>query len=161
MNKAIFDKDESNKTITVTRKYDVPRSKVWEAWTTSELLQKWWGPEPWKAITKSFEFKEGGHWLYAMTGPEGEKHWAILEYLTINPEDSFTARDAFCDEEGVVNTELPNNDWQTVFKETDGGTTVIVTIVFASAEDMKKLTEMGFEEGFTMGLDQLEALLTE
>lgn len=67
-----FTVDKHNNTITIICEYDAPLEKVWKAWTTSEMLDQWWGPKPWRAITKSLDFREGGHWHYSMNGPEGE-----------------------------------------------------------------------------------------
>lgn len=141
------------------RSFDASRSKVWKYFTTQELLEKWWGPAPYKVTTKSFDFTEGGHWHYSMNGPEGDVHWCMETFHTIVPEERFTATDAFCDENGVTNTELPTNDWLTEFADEGEGTKVTVTITFKSKEDMDKLVEMGFEQGFDTGLNQLETLL--
>ncbi len=76
---------ESNQLI-AERSFAAPKSKVWKYYTTAELLDKWWGPEPYKAVTKSFDFSEGGHWHYVMQGPEGDAHFCINNYKTIDPE---------------------------------------------------------------------------
>lgn len=96
-----------------------------------------------------------------MVGPEGEKHWAVVEYETIDPENSFTAQDAFSDENGVKSSDMPQMKWVLEFKDTGESTTVVVTITFANEEDMQKIIDMGFEEGFTMGLDNLDEVLAE
>jgi len=59
----------------------------------------------------------------------------------------------------VVNPDLPGNVWRNEFKADGQETEVLVTLTFVSADDMKTIVEMGFKEGFSMGLDQLEALL--
>ncbi len=160
MQQPIVTKDEANKTITIERMFSAPRAKVWQAWTTRELLEPWWAPKPWKAVTKSFDFSEGGRWLYYMEGPDGTKSWSLIDYLTIDPEHGFTAKDAFCDEEGNLNPDMPATDWNIQFSEQDGQTKIMVKLVFASLESMKQIIEMGFEEGFSMGLNQLEELLS-
>jgi PhnB protein len=71
----------------------------------------------------------------------------------------FTGFDTFCDEEGTTNRDLPAMDWDNRFEGDDKRTDVRVTITFVSAEDMQRIVEMGFKEGFTMGLDQLDQLL--
>ena len=71
-----IEKDLDNKKMTITRSFDAPVSDVWRAWTESELLDQWWAPKPWKAETKSMDFRVGGYWLYAMVGPDNTKHWA-------------------------------------------------------------------------------------
>ena len=53
---------------------DVSLELLWNAWTTSELLDKWWAPRPYVTKTKSMEFKKGGTWLYAMVSPANEIH---------------------------------------------------------------------------------------
>lgn len=155
----IVTKNEANKTITIERTFAAPRSKVWKAWTTSEQLDKWWGPKPWNAITKSFDFSEGGRWLYNMQGPDGTAAWCLNDYKTIDPENSFTAMDAFCDEQGKLNPDMPSTNWLVEFTENKGKTKVLVTLSFDSIEAMNTLIEMGFKEGFTMGLNQLDELL--
>ena len=63
-----FEVNKENKTIAIQREFDADPQLVWSAWTTAELLDQWWGPRPWRAETKKMDFREGGHWLYAMVG---------------------------------------------------------------------------------------------
>ncbi|MBP7134373.1 SRPBCC domain-containing protein [Patescibacteria group bacterium] len=159
MNKPLIRKDVAKKTITVERTFAAPRARVWEAWTKSELLEKWWAPKPWIAVTKTFDFREGGHWHYYMQGPDGTKAWCWIGYETIDAENSFTARDAFCDENAVLAEGGPNMHWLNVFQDQGEATHVTATITFASEADMEKIIAMGFEEGFSMGLGNLDELL--
>lgn len=152
-------KDFTNKTVHISREFNASLKTVWEACTKSEILDQWWAPKPWKAETKSMNFKEGGFWLYAMAGPEGEKHWGKLTYLEINPLKNFQAEDAFCDENGNVNPELPVTKWNNVFTETENGTRVEYFLQFDKVEDLEKIIEMGFEEGVATASDGLEELL--
>lgn len=161
MSKTIFTTGTDKKSMVIERTFTSPLKKVWQAWTTQELLEQWWAPLPWKAVTKTFDFSEGGQWLYAMTSPEGEKHWAVVRYQEIDPEKYFTALDQFCDEEGIPNPDMPSNVWTNVFKAEGDKTHLKVTLTFTAAQDMDKIVEMGFKEGFTQGLDQLEALLQQ
>ena len=69
----IYTKDLENKKIKVTREFDAPVEKVWRAWTEKELLDQWWAPRPWKAVTQSMNFSNGGTWLYYMEGPDGSR----------------------------------------------------------------------------------------
>lgn len=154
-----FKVNKENKTIAIQREFDADSSLVWSAWTTAELLDQWWGPKPWRAETKKLDFREGGHWLYAMVGPEGEKHWSKAEYIKIADEKSFTAKDGFCDEDGVINTNFPQNLWDNQFSQQQGKTLVSVLLTFDTLDDLEKIIEMGFQEGFTMGLNQLDELL--
>jgi uncharacterized glyoxalase superfamily protein PhnB/uncharacterized protein YndB with AHSA1/START domain len=149
-------KDLKNKKITITRNFDATPEQVWRAWTEPELLDQWWAPKPWKAETKRMEFKVGGHWLYAMVGPDGTKHWARADYTTITPHKTFSAYDSFCDENGTPSDLAPSMSWKNEFKATNEGTQVTVQISFKSETDLEKILEMGFESGFTAALGNLE-----
>src|ERR1700761_8173932 len=94
-------KDLVNKKLHVTREFDAPIKNVWQCWTDKDLLDKWWAPKPWKAETKTMDFKEAGQWVYAMKGPDGSKHWARSDFEKINPQQSYTCTSNFCNEEGV------------------------------------------------------------
>jgi uncharacterized protein YndB with AHSA1/START domain len=148
-------KDTQNKKVFVVREFNAPVADVWRAWTEASLLEQWWAPLPWKAKTKTMNFTEGGHWLYAMVGPEGEEHWAKVIYDKIEDQKYYIARDMFCDENGNPSNELPGMIWKNSFTPSSKGTKVEVEMTFKSEEDMQKIFEMGFEEGFTLALNQL------
>lgn len=154
-----FTVDKHNNTITIIREYDAPLEKVWKAWTTSEMLDQWWGPKPWRAITKSLDFREGGHWHYSMNGPEGEVQWGKFDYLTIEPNESFTGKDGFSDENGTLDTTLPQNHWELRMSQTGNTVMVDMLLTFEKAEDIYTYIDMGFKEGITQTLDQLEEIL--
>jgi len=151
--------DKENKQLRVTREFAAPLSKVWAAYTQSELLDQWWAPKPWKANTKEMEFKDGGHWLYVMAGPEGEKHWCREDFQLIKPMKSFKAVDAFCDSSGKVNDEFPKSTWVIEFSEANDKTTVKIEMQCETVTDLEKYIEMGFREGFTAALGNLDELL--
>lgn len=158
-NTTSVNKDVANKRITVVREFDAPVEQVWKAWTQQELLDNWWAPKPWKAKTKKMDFRPGGYWLYAMIGPQGEEHWARVDFNTIEQNRMFTAEDYFSDENGNRSNDMPGMKWRNSFTSTGSGTKVTVEITFASEQDMNKILEMGFEEGFTSALGNLDEVL--
>lgn len=151
-----FTVDKENKTINIKREFDAEVGLVWKAWTTAELLDQWWAPKPWRAETKTMDFREGGFWHYAMVGPEGEKHWGKATYITIETEKSFMAKDGFCDDNGTINHDFPENLWENKFIPKENITEVDVLLTFDSLADLEKTIEMGFKEGFTMALENLD-----
>lgn len=159
--KTIFTKDASNKKMNVTREFSAPVEKTWAAWTKPEMLDQWWAPKPWRAETKSMDFKEGGTWLYCMVGPGGERHWARVDYKKITVLKSFNAHDSFSDEKGSPVKEPPGMDWKVEFNKTNSGTQVQVEITFASEKDLNTIVAMGFEQGFAMAHDNLDELLSK
>lgn len=157
----IYKKDLDNRKIYVKREFDAPVEKVWRAWTEPGLLDQWWAPRPWKAITMSMDFKNGGRWFYYMEGPDGSKHYCSADYTAIVPNKSYEALDAFCDEKGNINTTFPRMQWKVEFKKVNGATQVEVEISFDSVESLNKIVEMGFEEGFAMAHNNLDEVLAK
>ena len=159
-----FTKDTANKQLHVMRTFNAPQEKVWKAWTDSTILDQWWGPKPWNAKTKIMDFRVGGMWLYTMVGPDGSNNemWSKVEFNAINAPYSFESTNFFCDENGDRLPAFPNTThWAVNMKEENGVTTVNVTLTFDELAGLEKLVAMGFQGGFTMGLQQLEELLQE
>ena len=154
-----FDIDKAKSTVTVEREFDAPLDKVWAAWTESDLLEKWWAPQPYKVETKSMDFRVGGFWIYAMVSPENEKHWCREDYETIDELKSYSFLDAFCDEDGNITNEFPRSAWTNTFTKDGDKTLVNIVIKHDSPEDLEKILDMGFKDGFTAGLENLDALL--
>lgn len=158
-----FTVDKANKKINIEREFAAPLATVWAAWTQAELLDQWWAPRPWMAKTKTMDFKVGGYWLYAMTGPEGEAHWCKLNYKSISPLKNYTALDAFCDENGTpAEPAFPNSLWNNTFSENGDHTTLVsIEITYASLDDLENIIKMGFQGGFTMCVGNLDELLAK
>lgn len=154
-----FSVDKENKKIKVERDFEAPLAKVWSAWTESHWLDQWWAPKPWQARTKKMDFTEGGYWLYAMVGPDGTKMWSRADYESIIPQRTFSGRDSFCDEEGNIDEKFPTSFWTVDFFEKQGSTRLNIEIIFNELTDLEKYIEMGFKEGFTAGMENLDALL--
>jgi uncharacterized protein YndB with AHSA1/START domain len=157
----LISKDLKNKKISVKREFDAPLSMIWKAWTERQLLDQWWAPKPWMAKTKTMIFKNGGSWLYAMTGPDGTSMWNIIEFSDVQREKGFQAVSAFCDENGKKNTDFPVMYWKNVFSAMGSETLVEVEISFTNEADMEKIIAMGFEAGFTAALGNLDELLAK
>lgn len=153
-----FSVDKENSKIKVQREFAASRARVWAAWTESELLDQWWAPKPYKTKTKTMDFREGGHWLYAMIGPNGERHWCRADYKSIKTMESYSAKDSFCDENGKVTEEFPGALWTNVFKENGNSTIVDIEIVYKSKATLEKIIEMGFKEGFTAAMENLDEI---
>ena len=152
-----FTVDKSTKTVFVNREFDANLSLVWDAFTKPEILDQWNAPAPYTAKTKYMNFEVGGKRFYAMVSPEGHEHWSIQKFTSISPKTNFKYLNAFADKD--ENPELPGSDWDLNFSEQNGTTKVSITIYNESLSRMEKMIEMGFQGGFTMGLQQLDELL--
>jgi len=153
-----FTVDKNAQTVVIDREFDAELSLVWDAFTKAEILDQWVAPRPWSSKTKYMDFKVGGRRFYAMVSPEGQEHWAIQRYTSISPKTNFKMFNAFADKD--ENPQLPGSDWDYTFSEQSGKTKVIITIYNESLTRMEKMIEMGFKEGFTASIKNLENLLT-
>lgn len=152
-----FSVNKENNTIHVKRAFAADLNLIWDAWTKPELLDLWWAPQPYRTQTKSMDFREGGSWLYCMISPENEKHWCKADYQKIVPFKSFSGLDAFCDENGKLNVDFPRSLWSNAFIEQTANTTLVdIVISYNSLADLEKIIELGFKEGFTMALGNLD-----
>jgi uncharacterized protein YndB with AHSA1/START domain len=153
-----FTVDKAARTVYINKEFDAELTLVWDAFTKQEILDKWWAPKPWMSKTKSMDFKVGGRRFYAMVSPEGEERsWQIQDYTSISPKTNFKFLSVFADKD--ENPHLPGSNWDLTFSEQNGITKVSITIYNDSLERMEKMIEMGFKEGFTMTLNELETLL--
>ncbi|MCB0280111.1 MAG: SRPBCC domain-containing protein [Calditrichaeota bacterium] len=153
----IIDKEHS--TVYVNHTFNAPQTDVWAAWTKAKILDQWWAPKPWRSVTKSMSFEVGGSRLYAMVGPNGEEHWSLADYTSITPKTNFKSLDGFCDDKGHLNPDMPRSKWNVDFIESNETTTVQVEIKHDTLVDLEMHMKMGFKEGFTATLNELETIL--
>lgn len=154
-----FNVDKEAKQIHVERYFDAPLNLVWSAWTEADLLDLWWAPKPYQACTQSMDFREGGRWHYYMLSPEGEKHYCLFDYEKIIPQQLYAGRDHFCDENENINTAHPSMYWENSFTTSEAGAVVNCKIQFESLNDLETIIQMGFKEGFTMGMENLDGYI--
>lgn len=153
-----FTVDKATKTVFITREFDAELSLVWDAFTKQELLDQWVAPKPYTAKTKHMNFEVGGQRFYAMVSPEGNESWIIQTYNSITPKTNFKMFNAFADKD--ENPQLPGSDWDYTFSDQGETTKVSITIYNESLARMEKMIEMGFKEGYTVTMQNLENLLS-
>jgi len=164
-----FTADKAGKMVFITREFDAERSLVWDAFTKQEILDQWWAPKPFVSKTKYMDFRVGGRRFYAMVSPEGaEIGWQIFDYTSITPKSNFKCLSVFADKDETPH--LPGANWDLTFSEQNarqddpferGITKVSISIYFETLEELEKMIEMGFKEGFTVTLNELELLLLQ
>ncbi len=153
-----FNVDKKNCKVQVVREFAAPLSQVWDAWTQKEILDKWWAPKPYQTVTLGIDFSTGGYWSYKMLSPEGDAHYCRADYSEVIPQKSFSGLDAFCNAEGNINMDFPRQKWNVNFEEQGSKTVVTIEIQYEKLEDLEKIIGMGFKEGFTMALGNLDEL---
>lgn len=84
----------------ITRSFNAPLEKVWNAWTKSELVMRWWGPAGFTAPIANIDFREGGISLVCMRSPEGFEIYNTWTYTRIVPMTSIEFVQHFADKAG-------------------------------------------------------------
>jgi uncharacterized protein YndB with AHSA1/START domain len=153
----------------ISRVYDAPRAKVWQAWTEPSRLKQWWGPRGFKVHTAKVDLRPGGTYLYGMTAPDGSDMWGKFVYREIKAPEKLVFVVSFSDAQGGVTRHPWSPGWpkyilSTVeFSQQGPQTRVSVSWIPHEATDEERRI---FDEGrpsMTQGwggtLDQLEAYL--
>jgi len=140
--------------ITLTRVIDAPAALLFEAYSWPEHIMKWFGPVGWPVTLAEIDFRVGGAFKFAMTGPSGVQNDPFGgTYLEIVPDRKIVYDNGFNFEKMMVVT--------VTFDEVDGKTRLAVHTVFANDKMAKMHIGGGFEEGTNSGLDQLENLAAD
>jgi uncharacterized protein YndB with AHSA1/START domain len=155
-----FRVDREANTLTLVREFQAKRQLVWDCYTKSELLDQWFAPKPMTSRTKSMEFKEGGRWHYAMVDKEGNEYWSVTEYMVIKPIDFYTSMDAFSNEKGEIDFNLPRATWKVTFSDNAPNTIVDILVRYSSLGDLESVIKMGMEEGMRLTLEKLDKFLS-
>jgi uncharacterized protein YndB with AHSA1/START domain len=140
--------------ILITREFDAPRHLVYRAWTTPELVRRWWAGERGEMHVAEIDLRVGGTWRYAMTAQGGFEVAFHGEYREIVENERIVTTEVFegMPGDGVVNV--------VTFHEDDGRTTLELLIECGSRETRDVILESGMETGVQEQMDRLEALVT-
>ncbi|MFZ5783587.1 MAG: SRPBCC domain-containing protein [Pseudomonadota bacterium] len=146
-------RQDGDRELTITRIYDAPAHLLFEAWSRPEHLMRWFGPVGWPVTLCEVDFRKGGRWRMAMTGPSGEQNEPFGGvYLEIVPDRKIVFDNAF---EGNPAKKMVMT---VTFEETAGRTTLTWHTLFMSPAMKDEYVGMGIEAGANSGLDQLETL---
>lgn len=154
-----FTINKENKIIFITREFDADLERVWQAWTTSELLDQWCAPNPYRTETKTMDFREGGFWHYALVSPQGDRHWSRYDYKKIERYKNFTELRVFSDENGTVDPEGLPTECTLVFTGKEGKTLVTITEKYGNPEMFERMATDRHKKGFSLHLKNLDRLL--
>lgn len=101
--------------VDITRKFNAPVERVWQAFTTPQMMKEWWGPENYTCPEAKMDVRKGGKSLLAMKGPDGKTQYSGGTYEEVIPLKKLVTTDQFCDENGKMMTAkeagMPGDDW--------------------------------------------------
>jgi uncharacterized protein YndB with AHSA1/START domain len=142
--------------LVIVRTFDAPARLLFEAFSKPEHIKRWFGPVGWPVTRAEIDFRVGGRFRFAMTGPSGVENTPFGgEYLEIVPDRKIVYDNAF---------EVPGAEKMVVtvtFEEQGGRTVLTMRTLFASARMKRSHVDAGFEQGVASGFDQLAALAAE
>jgi uncharacterized protein YndB with AHSA1/START domain len=145
----------SDREIVMTRVFDAPRELVFEAHSSCEHMERWWGPRKYTVVDCKMDFRPGGEWRIVHRGPDGEEYGFRGEFREIVPPEKIVWTFEFEGMPGHVSVETLTLD------EQDGKTKLTATSVFDSVEDRDGMLESGMEEGAVETWDRLAELLED
>lgn len=114
--------------IRLTRVYDAPVSAVWDAWTITEQVERWWGPRGFTLTTHSKDLRPGGAWRYTMHGPDGTDYPNITTYFVVEPRKKLVY------DHGATDDSPPLFRVTATFSEESGQTTLDLVFALSSPE---------------------------
>lgn len=83
-----------------SRTVKAPVERVWEVWTDSDHLAKWWGPRGFKVFSAKMDLKPGGAFHYGLKSPEGMEIWGKFIYRHLHKPNEIIYLSGFSDAEG-------------------------------------------------------------
>ena len=155
------EKDLDNLTMTVTAEFAADVDRVWALYADPRRLERHWGPPGYPATFVQHELVPGARSHYFMTGPDGDQPHGMWIIREVDEQRSFVVDDAFADEQGEPNTELGFMRMRADFEPVDNGTKVVFVSTFQSREQLQQMLDMGMEQGLTLAMGQIDALLAE
>jgi uncharacterized protein YndB with AHSA1/START domain len=138
--------------IRITREFDAPRYLVYKAWTTPELVERWWHAGRGRVTSIEIDLRVGGTWRYAMVTPDGFEVAFHGEYLEIVPEERIVSTEVYESEPTPAGETLT----AVTFAEYDGRTAVTMLLQCTSRELRDAIIASGMEDGLQDALILLE-----
>ncbi|PZM13873.1 SRPBCC family protein [Rhizobium tubonense] len=146
--------------LSLTRVIDAPRSKIFKAWTTPELVKQWFAPLPWTTPHVEMDVRPGGANLFVMSDPDGNEFPNRGVYLEVVENEKLVFTDAFTS--AWVPSAKAFMVGTITLEDLGGGRTkYTATVLHWSEEDRQAHEKMGFYEGWGQCTDQLAALVAK
>ena len=144
----------SDTQILITREFDAPRHLVYEAWTTPELIKRWWNAKRGEVTVAEVDLRVGGQWRWVMIAQGGFEVAFHGVYRELVPNERIVSTEVF---EGFPDGEAVNTMTLT---ESNGRTTMRVLVQHAVKAHRDAHIESGMEAGMQDAFDLMEEVAT-
>src|SRR5712675_1520146 len=118
----------TDREIVLTRVFDAPRRRVFDAFSKPELLKRWFGPRGWSLPVCEVDLRVGGGFRFVMRRADGREMGMRGVYREITPPERSVHMESFDDYPG-------ESQVTAVFVEDAGKTTLSATVLYTSKED--------------------------
>jgi uncharacterized protein YndB with AHSA1/START domain len=146
--------------IKIVREFNAPKHLVYKAYTTPELIKRWWNAKRGVVTVAEVDLRVGGKWRYVMVTPDGIDVGFHGEFREIVTNQRIVSTEIF---EGVPGMEMPaeqGDDSAAVntvsFTEKNGRTTATMLSEYPSQEIRDMVIQSGMEAGMQDAMDLLE-----
>ena len=143
----------SDRQILITREFDAPKELVWKAWTTPELVRRWWHANRGEMTVCEIDLRVGGSWRYAMVTPDGMEVGFHGEYREIEPFERLVSTEAY---EGIPDADAHAAVDTLTLAEIGDHTLMTVLVEHPTMEGRDMHVESGMEDGMQDAMDLLE-----
>lgn len=145
----------SDREILITRQFDAPAALIFKAWTTPELVKRWWGFDSSEWLVCEIDLRVGGSWRY-VTREEGGYEVAFHgEYREIDAPARIVSTEVF---EAYPDAAALNT---IVFEERAGVTTMTINVLHSHQEHRDAHVASGMEAGMQVSMNRLEDTVAE
>ena len=136
--------------ILIEREFNAPRHLVYKAYTTPDLIKRWWSGDRGEVTLAEVDLRVGGRWRYVMTANPGFEVGFHGEYREIVPNERLVTTEVY---EGMPEGEAVVTH---TFSEKDGRTTLTILMQLPSQADRDAVINSGMEGGMQEAMDHLE-----
>jgi uncharacterized protein YndB with AHSA1/START domain len=141
--------------ILITREFDAPKHLVFKAWTTPELVKRWWSGQRGAVTLAEIDLRVGGMWRYVMVASGGHEVGFHGEFREIVPSERIVSTEVY-EMPGAPEVEAPVNT--VTFTEVDGRTILRLLTQCPTKELRDTIIESGMEVGMQEQMDALEQI---
>ena len=143
-------------TVVMTRVFDAPRSRVFEAWTRAEHLARWFGPKGFAITDCESDARPGGVFRMCMRSPRGEAYWVRGEYREVIAPQRLVIACTLDDEHGLARLEETIN---VIFEQSGSRTTLLLNSTARGVGEVAARMLSGMQKGWAQTVDRLSVLL--
>jgi uncharacterized protein YndB with AHSA1/START domain len=145
----------SDEEILITREFAAPKQLVYKAWTTPDLVKRWWSGRRGAMTLAEIDLRVGGTWRYVMQAHGGFEVAFHGEFRELAPNERTVSTEVY-EMPGVAPDDWPGTLNTTTFVESEGRTTMTVLVQCPSRAVRDAIIDSGMEGGMNESYEALE-----